>query len=929
MPKFPSYRGELPEVLNPLNLRHYWMLAYWVYFRPTAFHCYLYQAEPEVYQLRGYRKFLRTWSTPAYRNVYLMLPIAIALLGILVSLAVYLYTLSIFQGNTAWVNKIAVTPNGQMAITAAGDRALKIKVPSADSTLKVWNLRWGSEMKTLRGHTYGVTAVAVTPDGKRAISSSRDDTLIIWDVQKGTQLHHLKNHKDWVSTVVLTPDARLAVSGSADKTLKVWDMAQGKELHTLNGHTDIIWAVAVTPDGRRAISASGDQTLKIWDIEQGKELYTLKGHSAWVTSVALTPDGRRAISASVDKTLKVWDIEQARELNTLTGHGDWVTAFAVSPDGRYVVSTSADKTLKVWDIEQARELHTLTGHEGWVTSVGITSDGKQAVSASTDHNIKVWDIEQGKELHTFKGHPAWVTAIAVLPDKPQVLSASYDRYPKLWSLQRGVELPMTGVVSMAVGVNVGFATVATLAAIGALVTIALILAIGVIVFGVAGSLISSFVLSLAGSFVFCIAFLIADRIATDPLLKDAFQAGNFTTQITIVFGIVLGLAIGVAFGLVNRKALGVFASIVFIGVIGVAVGIVVSSVITPSISLKGRLLPGIRAATAVSITFNLLVAFGALRLPFYPLDLLLGLYSRFRGKLHPVTWDELLVLPVPRTSALQQTYLRASELEGLELVADVVRNPFQRDWAQRALHNHLHAVNAPLHFLYRLLTSEDLNTYAVAPISQLDWQLLPTSRQVLLGELAHEKVEYSSGSIDRLAENAVWILTGLVRKRQQTPLTRFARLLYQLSYTKLVEAEDFNLSAYDKIYGSLSQYSGGTEIADSFEALATFLAYDKLPDLTLAGNVVSRLSVSETSIRPQLLTALTRCGEIGAEVLHYQRCATTIEQLAALARISSALDALDEYAIAEVVIPEQAILRRIIRQWRRLVSHAVTQIRMD
>jgi len=40
MPTFPTYHGELPRCLNPLNLRHYFLLAYWVYFRPTALKCY-------------------------------------------------------------------------------------------------------------------------------------------------------------------------------------------------------------------------------------------------------------------------------------------------------------------------------------------------------------------------------------------------------------------------------------------------------------------------------------------------------------------------------------------------------------------------------------------------------------------------------------------------------------------------------------------------------------------------------------------------------------------------------------------------------------------------------------------------------------------------------------------------------------------------
>lgn len=37
MPTFPTYNGELPACLSPTNPRHYLLLIYWIYFRPTAF----------------------------------------------------------------------------------------------------------------------------------------------------------------------------------------------------------------------------------------------------------------------------------------------------------------------------------------------------------------------------------------------------------------------------------------------------------------------------------------------------------------------------------------------------------------------------------------------------------------------------------------------------------------------------------------------------------------------------------------------------------------------------------------------------------------------------------------------------------------------------------------------------------------------------
>ena len=112
----------------------------------------------------------------------------------------------------------------------------------------------------------------------------------------------LEGHTGWVTAVAIIPDGRHAVSTSHDRTVQMWDLENGCRLRTLEGHTDRVHAVAVTPDGRRAISGSGDHTLRVWDLESGKTVRVLKGHTDWVTAVAVTPEGRWAISGSEDHT---------------------------------------------------------------------------------------------------------------------------------------------------------------------------------------------------------------------------------------------------------------------------------------------------------------------------------------------------------------------------------------------------------------------------------------------------------------------------------------------------------------------------------------------------------------------------------------------------------------------------------------------------
>jgi hypothetical protein len=178
-----------------------------------------------------------------------------------------------------------------------------------------------SLIRTLAGHSGSVLGVAVTADGRRAVSASLDKTLKVWDLDSGQELRTLAGHSASVSGVAVTADGRRAVSASWDNTLKVWDPDSGQELRTLAGHSGSVSGVAVTADGRRAVSASEDNTLKVWDPDSGQELRTLAGHSGSVSGVAVTADGRRAVSASWDNTLKVWDLDSGTVIAGFTCDG--------------------------------------------------------------------------------------------------------------------------------------------------------------------------------------------------------------------------------------------------------------------------------------------------------------------------------------------------------------------------------------------------------------------------------------------------------------------------------------------------------------------------------------------------------------------------------------------------------------------------------
>ena len=198
-----------------------------------------------------------------------------------------------------------------VAVTLDGQRVISVTSWNKSKIVKVWDLQTGVVEGILRVFPKSplVEGVpAVTADGWRAYFASsgmfsgesivEDGTLKVWDLQNETVERILTGHTGWVTAVAVTPDGRWAISGSGDQTLKVWNLKTGTEERTLTGHTNSIIAVAVTPDGRRAISTAYDSTLKVWDLQTGQTLASFTGDSHMDT-FAIASDGVTIVAGEV------------------------------------------------------------------------------------------------------------------------------------------------------------------------------------------------------------------------------------------------------------------------------------------------------------------------------------------------------------------------------------------------------------------------------------------------------------------------------------------------------------------------------------------------------------------------------------------------------------------------------------------------------
>src|SRR5207302_1722391 len=72
-----------------------------------------------------------------------------------------------------------------------------------------------------------------------------------------------------IGDVALTRDGRTAVSASDDMRLKVWDIPTGECIQVLEGHSHHITTVAMMPNQTQCVSASQNGEIILWELAEG------------------------------------------------------------------------------------------------------------------------------------------------------------------------------------------------------------------------------------------------------------------------------------------------------------------------------------------------------------------------------------------------------------------------------------------------------------------------------------------------------------------------------------------------------------------------------------------------------------------------------------------------------------------------------------
>jgi WD40 repeat protein len=332
----------------------------------------------------------------------------------------------------ASVNSVAVSPDGSLIASAAGEGGVRL-----------YDAQTGSLLRT--GES-GDRCVVFSPDGRllTAAGFHMDKLVKIYDVKSGRQVLALEGQTEWeADATAFSPDGKLLASTATDKQILVWDLATGKLKHQFQDQAYRSAALAFSPDSELLASGGGDQQVHLWDMTSGKLNRSLSGHRDWISAIAFSPDGQSIASASCDwgfhrghdwprppargreeSEWKLWDVKTGKELRTVTVEGQMLS-LAFAPNGKAVIAT-VDSEARLYDLLSQKPGRLIASHNSTITSVAFLPDGSGLVTASHDQTTKLTNVATGQTIWQAPGYFEQVNSVAISDDGNLLITGSGD-----------------------------------------------------------------------------------------------------------------------------------------------------------------------------------------------------------------------------------------------------------------------------------------------------------------------------------------------------------------------------------------------------------------------------------------------------------------------------------------------------------------------
>jgi WD40 repeat protein len=290
--------------------------------------------------------------------------------------------------------------------------------------------------------------VAISPDGRRALSIQNRTGLFLWDLEKEDSLLLHEKTKDpntWTGCFAFSPDSSYAFAGGT-WGIKYWNTGkpEGKDLQVKNQVDRLSKLLAISPDGARLIWHNiwaqvlscnlKNSTAETLDLRFAGHEYSCLAYGSFILA-----GGQDTLQMRRPNGQEVPGL--AKPEQSLSKHPGKVTCLTFFPDGEKNLSGAEDGNIWIWDWKigdegREREAKKLAQHEpgGKVLSLATSRNGERVLSGSADKTLRLWDLS-GRELARID-HPAEVRTVGFGPGENQVISYCGHGFIRVWQLPK-------------------------------------------------------------------------------------------------------------------------------------------------------------------------------------------------------------------------------------------------------------------------------------------------------------------------------------------------------------------------------------------------------------------------------------------------------------------------------------------------------------
>lgn len=351
---------------------------------------------------------------------------------------------------------LAYSPDGRWLAAGSGFR---------DSVVRLWDLRDGPRVYSLRGHAGWVRSVTFSKDSRFLASASSDQSARIWDVQSKSELRILRGHQSQLFSVDFGPDGDLLVTGAKLGEAKLWSLAGqpgGGERRNLPPLTlpdlsrDHRWFAGVSPAGRvvwggvsepsvvHELPAAGTNGL-VARFSPDAGWLAVGGRRGEVELHSRTTGERRIAPAVHRHPIRIlWFTHLGGGLVSMdeSGHGvcwtddlrstrEWqlppecaLVYLALEPVRGFLIADMRGQGRRVYRLSDGGVEAALNGGGIGPTAAALSPDGKLLAISDDDGTVEVWDVRTWSLAASLRGHLAAVGSVAFSPDGRRLVTGS-------------------------------------------------------------------------------------------------------------------------------------------------------------------------------------------------------------------------------------------------------------------------------------------------------------------------------------------------------------------------------------------------------------------------------------------------------------------------------------------------------------------------